>query len=126
MATFHAEGKSNLTILVGDYGVVQVTKQCLCAMFGFQPNFMHVSKDAAYVQNNVVIHSIYQTFFVGAQGLHWMVNVRRYQIVGESLQKNLQDTILTPNTIVSIVNVVVTNIEVKNEPKFRLVHFLLI
>ncbi len=41
-----------------------------------------------FVQNNVVIHSIYQTFFAGAQELHWMVDVGRYQIVGESLQKN--------------------------------------
>ncbi len=29
MATFHVEGKSNLTILVGDSKMVQITKQCL-------------------------------------------------------------------------------------------------
>jgi hypothetical protein len=52
-------------------------------------------------------HSLnYQVFFAGAKGLHWMVNVGRYRTVGESLQKNSQDIILIPNTIVSIVNVV--------------------
>jgi hypothetical protein len=56
-------------------------------------------------------------FLLSTQGLHWMVNVGRYQTVGESLQKNSQDTILTPSTSMSIVNVVVTNIEVKNEPQ---------
>jgi hypothetical protein len=41
----------------------------------------------------------------------------RYQTIGESLQKNSQDIILTLNTYVSIVNVVVTNIKVNNEPR---------
>jgi len=54
-------------------------------MFGFQPNYVHVSKDVVYVQNNVVINSIYQVFFVGAQRLHCMVNVGRYRTIGESL-----------------------------------------
>jgi len=39
-------------------------------MFGFQPSLVHVSKDVAYVQNNVVISSIYQVPFTGTQGLH--------------------------------------------------------
>jgi hypothetical protein len=116
MATFYAKGNFDLTILVGDYGVVQATQQWICAMFGFQPNSVHGFQDVVYVQNNVVIHSIYQVFSAGAQGLHWMVNVARYQIIGESLQKNLQDNILTPSTIVIVL---MTNIEVKNEPKDR-------
>ncbi len=35
MATFHAIGKGYFTILVSNYGVVQVTKNVLCAMFAF-------------------------------------------------------------------------------------------
>jgi hypothetical protein len=32
MATFHAKGKLNLTLLVGNEKFVQVAKKCLCAM----------------------------------------------------------------------------------------------
>jgi hypothetical protein len=32
---------------------------CLCAMFGFHPKIVHVSKDDAYDANNNVIKSIY-------------------------------------------------------------------
>jgi hypothetical protein len=53
-------------------------------MFGFQPSYVHVSKDV-YLQNNVVINSIYQVLFFGAQRLHWMVNVGKYRTIGESL-----------------------------------------
>jgi hypothetical protein len=57
MATFHAEGKPDLTKLVGDEKFVKVTKRCLCRMFGFLLGLVHVSK---YGNNNVVMSSIYQ------------------------------------------------------------------
>jgi putative sterol carrier protein len=74
MATFHAEGKPNLTMLLADEKFVQVTKKCLCAMFGFLLGSIHVSKDAMYKDNNVVISSIYQVPSSGRQGLQWMVS----------------------------------------------------
>jgi hypothetical protein len=35
MVTFHAVGKANLTILVFDFGVVQMTENVFCAMLDF-------------------------------------------------------------------------------------------
>jgi hypothetical protein len=69
MATFHAKGKHDLTMLVGDEEFVQVTKKCLCTLFGFMLGSIHVSKDVAYENNNVVINSIYQVPSFGPQGL---------------------------------------------------------
>jgi hypothetical protein len=60
MATFHAKGKPNLTMLVGDEEFVEMMEKCLCTMFGFLLGSIHVSKDVAYGDNNVVISSIYQ------------------------------------------------------------------
>jgi len=59
MTTFYAEGKVDLTILIDDYGNVQVTNKCLLYMFGFQHGSIHVSKDDAYDHNNVIKNSIY-------------------------------------------------------------------
>ncbi len=54
MVTFHVVGKLDLTILVGDIGVVKLTKNVLCVMFMFQWKSMHVFKDVAYIEDNVV------------------------------------------------------------------------
>jgi hypothetical protein len=35
MATFHVEGKLELTIFTDDFGIMHVIEKCLCAMFGF-------------------------------------------------------------------------------------------
>ncbi len=80
MATFNVEGKSNLTILVCDSKIVWITKQCFRAMFGFQLGLVHVFKNVVYAENKVVINSIYQVPSSSTQGLHWMVNVRKYQM----------------------------------------------
>jgi hypothetical protein len=56
-------------MLVGDEEFVHETKICLCAMFGFLLGYVHVSKDVAYGDNNVVINSIYQVPSSGPQGL---------------------------------------------------------
>jgi hypothetical protein len=45
MATFHVEGKLELTILTDDFGIMHVNEKCLCAMFSFQPGTMHIFKD---------------------------------------------------------------------------------
>ncbi len=47
MDTFHVIGKLNLTILVGDFGIVELIKNVLCALFEFRRGFVHVSKDFA-------------------------------------------------------------------------------
>jgi hypothetical protein len=69
MAIFHAEGKPNLLVLVGDEEFVQVMEKCLYAMFSFLLGSVHVSKDVAYKNNNVVISSICQVPSFGRQGL---------------------------------------------------------
>ncbi len=35
MVTSHTKGMQKLTIMVDDFGIVMVTKKCLCAMFNF-------------------------------------------------------------------------------------------
>jgi hypothetical protein len=46
-----------------------MTRKCLCAMFGLQPNIVHISKDDAYDDNNNVTRSIYQVLVNVSQGL---------------------------------------------------------
>jgi hypothetical protein len=58
MAIFHVVGKPNFTILVGDSRVLQVIENVLCAMFVFQKRSMHVSKDVAHAEDNVVFCSL--------------------------------------------------------------------
>jgi hypothetical protein len=59
MVTFHAKGKSELTIFVDEFGISYVTKNCLCVVFDFHLGTIHVPKDDAYDANNNVIKSIY-------------------------------------------------------------------
>jgi hypothetical protein len=59
MTTFYVESKVDLMVLVDDYGNAKVIKKCLLYMFGFQHGSIHVSKDDAYNDNNVVKNSIY-------------------------------------------------------------------
>jgi hypothetical protein len=73
MAIFHAKGKVDLIVPFNEFGVSHVTKKCLCAMFGFHLEIIHVSKDDAYDANNNVIKSIYQVLVIGDLGLEWRV-----------------------------------------------------
>jgi hypothetical protein len=59
MATFYVEGKVDLMILVDDYGNTRIIEKCLSYMLGFLRESIHVSKDDAYDDNNVVKNSIY-------------------------------------------------------------------
>jgi len=54
MATFHATRRSNLTIMVDESRTTVVSKHYFCAMFTFQPSFLHISKDVLYDYNNFV------------------------------------------------------------------------
>jgi hypothetical protein len=59
MATVHAFGYSNLTIMVKNSRTILVFKQGLCTMFSFQLGSLHISKDISYDYNNLVLNSVY-------------------------------------------------------------------
>jgi hypothetical protein len=52
MATFHANEKPNLIIIVDDFSFTQATKGCLFAMSSFQQRSIHISKDLLYDESN--------------------------------------------------------------------------
>jgi Tat protein secretion system quality control protein TatD with DNase activity len=81
MATFHAKGKVELIVSIDDFWVLHVIEKCLCAMFGFHPRIVHVSKDELYDHINNVIRSIYHVLVFGNFGLEWKVNVGSFKIV---------------------------------------------
>jgi len=54
MVTFHVVRKPNLSILVFDIGIIQVTKNVLCAIFVFQWGSMHVSNNVSYGEDNML------------------------------------------------------------------------
>jgi hypothetical protein len=59
MAAFHVKGKVKLIVPSSKFGILHVTKKCMCALFGFPSETIHVFKDDAYDANNNVIRSIY-------------------------------------------------------------------
>jgi hypothetical protein len=54
MVTFHVVTKLDLTILVFDFGVVQMIENVFYAMFVFRWRSMHISKDASHTEDNVL------------------------------------------------------------------------
>jgi len=83
MATFHVVGKPKFTILVVDFGVVQVIENVLCAMFAFWQGSVHVSKDIYYAKNNVVLNFVYQVLDVNFGGMFWTVTNDKNRIVNK-------------------------------------------
>jgi hypothetical protein len=75
-------------------------------MFLFQLGSLHISKDALYDSNNLVLNSVYQIPMTSSQGRQWVVDCGCYHIVGDSLTHNSQETILTPKIIGSVVKIV--------------------
>jgi hypothetical protein len=59
MATFHAIAYSRLTIMVNNLRMISVSKKCLCIMFLFHLWSLHISKDALYDSNNLVLNLVY-------------------------------------------------------------------
>jgi hypothetical protein len=53
-------------------------------MFGFQHGFIHVFRDDAYDENNVVKNSIYHESISNPNRVHWDVKAGRYMIVGSN------------------------------------------
>jgi hypothetical protein len=91
-------------------------------MFDFQPSLVPVLKDVAYVENNVVVNSIYQVASSGPPRLHWMVNIDMYWIIGKSLLMNYQDIVFTLGTIVSMGNDIPPIVKMKCEHDNRPMH----
>jgi len=91
--TFHVPGRLNFTITVDNSRTIVVFEHCLCAMFAFQPYFLHISKGILYDYNNFVSSSLYQIPTTSLQGRQWVVNYGHYCIVGDSLAHNYQETI---------------------------------
>jgi hypothetical protein len=56
---FCGDDQPQFTILVNGIDATMVFEKCLCAMFGFQPKPLHISKDVAYDVNNNVSSSVY-------------------------------------------------------------------
>jgi hypothetical protein len=90
MATFHVIGNLDLTISVANSGVIQVTKNVLCAMFIFRWRSLHVSKDVYYAKDNVVLSYAYQVPDVNSRRMFWTINKARYWIIGKNVLKNLK------------------------------------
>ncbi len=114
MVTFHVAGYSNLTIMVDESRMMSVFKHCFCTMFTFQPFSLHISKDILNDFNNLVSSLLYQIPTTPSQGSQWVVGCGRYCIVGDNLNHNSQNTILTPRTTGSIVKIVKDKHEVLN------------
>ncbi len=117
VATFCAKGQPKLTILVDEYDIITISKQCLCAMFGFQPSYLHMSKDVAYDVNNKVSNLMYQMPTIIAQGKQWVVNFGWYRLINNNVLTHLQDTILMLRTITSMVKIKIVDGYRKQETK---------
>jgi hypothetical protein len=116
MAIFHVVGKPNLTILVSNSRVVQVTKNVLCVMFTFWRGFMHVFKDVSYAKNNIVLSFVYQVPNVNFEGMFWTVTNGKYQIIHEHAFNNSQDIILTLRIAALVANITMKDVVMKEEP----------
>jgi len=60
MTTFQAMGKLNLTILVSNFGIIQVIKNILYSMFAFRQGSLHISKDVSYGDDIIILSFVYQ------------------------------------------------------------------
>jgi hypothetical protein len=88
MATFHAIGCFDFTIMMDKSGMMVDFKHCLCVMFVYQPCFLHISKDVLYDFNNLASSSLYWIPTTSFQGRQWVVGCGWYCIVGDSLNHN--------------------------------------
>jgi hypothetical protein len=62
-------------------------------MFGFQLGTMHTSKDNVYDDNNNVIKYVYQASIMTTWGLEWTLNIGKFNITGENLPQNSQNSL---------------------------------
>lgn len=116
MAIFLAIGKPDLTILVFDFGIVQVIENIFYVMFAFWWRSLHVYKDVSYVDDNIVLSFVYQVPDVNFERMFWMVTNGRYRIIGEHALNNFQYIVLTPGTTVSMANIATKASWWKNSP----------
>jgi hypothetical protein len=83
-------------------------------MFAFWQGSMHVFKDVSYVENNIMLSSIYQVLDVNSKGMFWMVTNGKYQIIGNNALNNFQDIVLTPNIVASMANIAAKSVMMKS------------
>jgi hypothetical protein len=56
-------------------------------MFGFQLGTVHTPKDNVYDDNNNVIRIVYQASITTTQGLEWIFNSGKFNIIRENFPK---------------------------------------
>ncbi len=86
-------------------------------MFGFQPGFLHISKDVTYDVNNKVSSLMYQMPTIITQGKQWVVNFGWYKLINNNGFTHSQDTILMLGTIASMVKTKIVDGYTKQETK---------
>ncbi len=116
MATFHAIGKPELTFLVSNYEVIQVTENVFYAMFAFWWRFVHLFKDVSYLEDIIVLSFVYQVLDVNPIGMLWIIIDGRYQIIDKHAFNKFQDIVLTPCTFASVANIDPEGIVMKKKP----------
>ncbi len=76
---------------------------------------MHISKDNADNDNNNVTRSVYQASVTITQGLEWILNSRKFNIMGENLPKNSQNILLTLGSTSFVTNVIANDFQINNK-----------
>jgi hypothetical protein len=74
---------------------------------------VHISKDVAYDNYYVVMNSIYQVPISESLGMHWIVIIGRYKIVGDNVMKKSQGTMVIPGIVILVANKIVHVVEMK-------------
>ncbi len=69
-----------------------------------------------YVNENIVLSSIYQVRDVNFEGMFWAVINGKYWIVNEYALNNSQDIVLTCGIAASVVNIITKGIMMKEKP----------
>jgi hypothetical protein len=118
MVIFHAIKKPDLTILVSDFGVIQVIKNVFYAMFVFWQGFLHVSEHVSYVEDNIVLSYVYHVLDVNHGRMFWTITNGTYWIIDENVLNDFQNTIVTisTSTTTSLANIVVPNVVRMEKP----------
>lgn len=77
---------------------------------------MHFFKDVYYVGNNIVLNFVSQVLDVNPEGLFWTITNGKYWIIGKHELNNFQDIVLTLGIVVSMANIVVEGVMMKEGP----------
>ncbi len=67
---------------------------------------MHVFKDVSYVEENIILSSVYQVSNVNPKGMFQIVTNGRYWIINKNVLNNSQDIVLTSRIAALVANIV--------------------